>query len=93
MAKVAISVSDELLMSMDSYAKDNYMTRSGFVSMCCNQFLQAKELQRVIGSMADSMERMAAAAEAGSIDEATLKEFEQCQLLAQTITKAQLGRR
>lgn len=92
MAKVAISVSDELLSSMDSYAKENYMTRSGFVSMCCNQFLQAKELQRVIGSMAAAMEKMADAAEAGTIDEATLKEVEQFQILAQTITKAQLGR-
>ena len=88
MAKVAISVSDDLLLSMDSYAKANYMTRSGFVSMCCNQFLQAKELQRLIGSMAASMEKMADAAEAGAIDESTLKEFEQFRFLAQTISKA-----
>lgn len=90
MAKVAISVSDELLFSMDSYAKANYMTRSGFVSMCCNQFLQAKELQRVIGSMASSMEKLAAAAEAGTIDEATLNEFEQFQFLAQSISRSSL---
>lgn len=92
MAKVAISVSDELLMSMDSYAKENYMTRSGFVSMCCNQFLQAKELQRLVGSMVLSMEKMAAAAESGMIDDATLKEFEQFKVLAQTISKAQIGK-
>lgn len=90
MAKVAVSISDELLESMDGYAKKNFMTRSGFISMCCHQYLQALELQRVIGAMSDSMEKMAAAAEKGEIDEKTLKEFEQFQQLAKVITKAQL---
>lgn len=92
MAKVAVSIPDELLQNMDVYAKNNYLSRSGFISMCCHQFLQAQELQRVIGAMSDSMEKMANAAEAGSIDEETLQEFEQFQKLAKVITNAQLKR-
>ena len=92
MAKVAVSIPDELLQSMDEYAKTNYLSRSGFISMCCHQFLQAQELQRVIGAMSDSMAKMADAAEAGSIDEATMQEFEQFQKLVKVITTAQLKR-
>lgn len=90
MAKVAISIPDDLLQSMDTYAKNNFMSRSGFISMCCHQYLQALELQRVIGAMSDSMTKMADAAEAGSIDEETMQEFEQFQKLAKMITNAQL---
>lgn len=92
MAKVAVSIPDELLQSMDAFAKENFLSRSGFISMCCHQFLQAQEMQRVIGAMSDSMEKMANAAEAGSIDEDTMQEFEQFQKLAKIITNAQLKR-
>lgn len=90
MAKVAISLSNELLESVDKYAKDNFQTRSGFIAMCCNNFLQAQQLQRVLGSMADSMAKMADAAEAGSIDEETLREVEQFEKLARMIAGAQI---
>lgn len=92
MAKVAVSIPDELLQSMDEYAKAHFLSRSGFISMCCHHYLQAQELQRVVGVMSDSMAKMADAAEAGSIDEATMKEFEQFQKLAKMITTAQLKR-
>lgn len=92
MAKVAVSIPDELLQNMDKYAKDNFLSRSGFISMCCNQFLQAQEMQRVIGAMSDSMAKVADAAEAGSIDAKTMHEFEQFQKLARMITNAQLKR-
>lgn len=90
MAKVAISISDELLESVDQYAKENFQTRSGFISMCCNQFLNAQQLQRVLGSMAESMAKMADAAAAGSVDEDTLREFEEFEKLAKLIANAPL---
>lgn len=90
MAKVAVSIPDELLQGMDEYAKKNFLSRSGFISMCCHQFLQTQELQRVMGAMSDSMAKMASAAEAGAIDEETMQEFEQFQRLAKMITSAQL---
>lgn len=90
MAKVAISISDELLDSVDQYAKDNFQTRSGFISMCCNQFLQAQQMQRIFGSMADSMAKMADAAAAGSVDEETMREFDEFQKMAKLIANAQL---
>lgn len=92
MAKVAVSIPDELLQSMDVYAKEHFLSRSGFISMCCHQFLQAQELQRVIGAMSDSMTKVADAAEAGTIDDKTMQEFEQFQKLAKAITSAQVKR-
>lgn len=41
--KVQISVPDGLLERIDSYCKQNRYTRSGFISLCVGQYLDAKE--------------------------------------------------
>ena len=91
MAKVAISIPDDLLFSIDTYTKNNFQTRSGFISMCCTQFLQSIELQRVIGAMSDAMQRVAALAEEGQIDEAALREIEQFSQVAKVLTQTKIG--
>lgn len=93
MGKITISLSDGLLQNMDQYAKDNFMTRSGFISMCCSQFLQSIEMQRIIVSISSSMQKLADAAESGSIDGATMKEFERFQSLSQLLTQSQFSKR
>ena len=57
--KVQMSINDDLLQKIDAYADANYMTRSGFVSMACAQYLAAQEVQLAIKEMAACMRRIA----------------------------------
>ena len=90
MAKVAISLPDELLESVDRYAKDNFQTRSGFISMCCNSFFQAQHMQRILGSMADSMAKLADASAEGSVEEDLLQEIQQFEKMAKLIVNRKM---
>ena len=48
MAKVQISIDDDLLVKVDDYCKKNCITRSGFISMMCSQWLQKEELTKTL---------------------------------------------
>lgn len=82
MAKVSFSISDDLLRDIDVYTKANYMTRSGFISMCCYQYLQASEAMRLYESMVSSLQSLAESAKDGSVDPEALKELEKFKALA-----------
>lgn len=43
MAKVTISIDDELLERVDAYADDNGMTRSGMLCLSARQYLHSME--------------------------------------------------
>lgn len=92
MARIAVSLSDELLASMDEYAKKNFMTRSGFISMCCNQFLQSVEMQRTLSSVSDCLERLADSAGTGVLDDAALQAFQEFKSLSQLFSRGQLSK-
>lgn len=55
MAKVQISINDELLGKVDSYCKDMFITRSGFISLLCSQYLQKNEVTKVLNNLQDSL--------------------------------------
>lgn len=74
MAKVNISLPDELLVRLDDYADGNYMSRSGAITMMVNQFLASREMQAQIKSMSASLQKLA--------NNVELTEEEQKQLLA-----------
>ena len=42
--KVQVSVPDGLLERIDAYCDKNRYTRSGFISLCVSQYLDAKEI-------------------------------------------------
>lgn len=77
--KVNITLNDDLLARIDKYSGENYMTRSGFVSHACNQYLAQVE-------MADLMKNCSAAlatiARTGSCDPETMKQLEEFTLMA-----------
>lgn len=64
--RVNMTINDELLARVDSYAKANYMTRSSVVGFACNQFLIANEMQSLLVEMKRAMQKIA---ESGSVDE------------------------
>lgn len=55
MAKVQISIDDDLLVKVDDYCKKNCITRSGFISMMCSQWLQKEELTKTLNLLQGAM--------------------------------------
>lgn len=57
--KVGITLDKNLLERIDSCANDNYMSRSGFISLACTQFLkQTNDTSNPIKEMADYMRKI-----------------------------------
>lgn len=84
MAKINISIDDELLNKIDKLAEENYTSRSGFISMGMSQFVVSKEVVSAIQSMSVSMAKIATL---GTIDEDTFKELETFQNLCKMVAK------
>ena len=81
--KVQISVNDNLLERMDDFAKKNYLTRSGLISMATAQYLNQTEVMLAIKNMSLSLRKIA---DNNVVDEDTLRQFEDfermCKMLA-----------
>lgn len=59
MKKLGITMRDELVERLEEFAEENYMSRSGAISLAVSQFLAGKELTKAIKELADSMSKMA----------------------------------
>lgn len=82
--RVNMTLNDELLARIDSYAKSNYMNRSSVVSFACNQFLMANELNSLIVDMKRALQ---AIANNESITDEQLKELEKFQNVCDVLTR------
>lgn len=82
--RVNMTLNDELLKRLDTYAKANYMNRSSLVSFACNQFLMANELQSLMVDMKRAMQKIA---DCGTISDEQIKELEKFQMLCDMVTK------
>lgn len=71
--KVQISVDDKLMERVDAYADENYMTRSGLITLACTQFLNQAETLKAIVDMSICLNKIA---EKGTVDEDTMRELE-----------------
>lgn len=83
MAKVQISVDDDLLKRIDNYADRNYLSRSGLFTLAASQFLNQAEVSSAIMDMALSMRKIA---DVGAVDEETQKQLEDFERLAHLLT-------
>lgn len=77
--KVNITLNDDLLERIDKYAAENYMSRSGFVSHACNQFLAQAEM---VGLLKNCSAAMAAIARTGNCEPDVMKQLEEFTMLA-----------
>jgi metal-responsive CopG/Arc/MetJ family transcriptional regulator len=77
--KVGIALDDELMKRIDAYADENYMSRSGLISLACTQFLNAADVTKAIKDMALAMRKIA---DTGKVDHETMEELEDFQRLA-----------
>lgn len=81
--KLQISLDDELVSRIDNCADRNYMTRSGFISQACVQFLNQNELVSSINRISYAVLK---AAENNEIDEDTKRQMEEFQIMVKAMT-------
>ena len=82
MAKVQISIDDDLLQRIDSFADSNYMSRSGFFTLASCQYLNSNEMMLAIKDMSLTMRKIA---DSGNIDEETERKLEDYERMAKMI--------
>ncbi len=71
--KLQISLDDELVKRLDSYAEKNYMTRSGLISFSVTQYLNQSEVLMAVSDVSVAFKKIA---EKGTIDQETLEQLE-----------------
>jgi len=82
--KINISLDDELVKRIENYADNNYMSRSGFISLACTQFLATADVVTAIKSLSLAFNKIA---DTGEIDAETQKQLEDYERLANLLVK------
>lgn len=72
--KLQVSLDDDLVNRIDSYADSHYMSRSGLITLSMQQFLLAEETKNVLRSMDSTLNRIA---DMGKIDEESKRQLEE----------------
>lgn len=83
--KVQISIDDSLLDRIDNYADNNYLTRSGLITLATNQYLNSAEVITAIKDMSVSMRKIA---DQGSVDKQTMEQLEDFERIANVLVGA-----
>lgn len=83
MAKVQISIDDELLQRVDRQADANYMSRSGLISLACSQFLNSQDVMLAIKDISLAMRKIA---DNGTVDQETMEQLEDFERLSRMLT-------
>ena len=78
--KVNFTIRDELMKRADKYAKDNYMSRSGLISLALSEFLNAREMASAVPRISYALKKMA---DEGKVDEDILTEFREFERMVQ----------
>lgn len=87
MRRTNVTVPDELLSRIDNYAKENYQSRSSVMCQACDQFLTAKEMQKMFGELNKLLSAMSDRfKEDGTIDEETFKKVDELLALTRMIS-------
>lgn len=71
--KINISIDKELLQRADTYAEQNFISRSGLISLALTSYLNAQEARFAFARCANALERIA---DSGIVDEEMLEELE-----------------
>ena len=81
--KVNITLDEELLQRIESYADENYLTRSGLISLAASQFLLQAEASRAIVNISLAMRKIA---DTGCITEDEKKQLEDFERFARMLS-------
>lgn len=82
--KINISLDDELVKRIEAYADNNYMSRSGFISLACNQYLASADVVTAIKSLSLACKKIA---DTGEVDEETQQQLADYERLANILVQ------
>lgn len=85
MAKVQISIDDNLLKRLDNFADNNYMSRSGFITVACTDYLNQKEAVSAIRDVSLAVRKIA---DTGTMDKESMETLENFERLAKLFSGA-----
>ena len=77
--KVTITLDDELMHKIDSYADENYTSRSGYIAAAVNQYIIQHEVVMALKGLSVAMNKIA---DTGKVDEKTKSELEDFERIA-----------
>lgn len=80
--KVGITLDDNLVARIDNYADENYMSRSGFITLACTQFLNTAEVAGALKTLSVAMRKIA---DTGKVDHETMEELEDFERIAKML--------
>lgn len=80
--KVQITLDDALMERVDAYADENYMSRSGLLSLAVTQYLNAAEVTKAVKEMAVCMRKIA---DNGTLDHETMEQLEDFERLSKML--------
>lgn len=80
--KVQITLDDALMHRVDAYADENYMSRSGLLSLAVTQYLNAAEVTKAIKEMSVCMRKIA---DNGTVDDETMEQLEDFERLSKML--------
>jgi metal-responsive CopG/Arc/MetJ family transcriptional regulator len=80
--KVQITLDDALMERVDAYADENYMSRSGLLSLAVTQYLNAAEVTKAIKEMAVCIRKIA---DNGTVDHETMEQLEDFERLSKML--------
>ena len=81
--KVNITLDDQLMKRVDEYADQNYMSRSGLISLATTNFLNAADVTTAIKDMAFALRKIA---DNNAVDPETLERLEDCERLLKLLS-------
>ena len=84
MAKINISIDDDLLQRTEHLAKQMYLSKSGLISLSLTQFIAQNAMVNAITDLSVTMRKIA---EEGQIDEQSRKELEDFERLVKILTQ------
>ena len=83
--KVQVSLDDALMKRIDDYADENYMSRSGLISLATTQFLNAADVTKAVKDMAVCIRKIA---DTGEVDDETREQLEDLERLSKFLVAA-----
>jgi metal-responsive CopG/Arc/MetJ family transcriptional regulator len=83
MAKLQISIDDELLAKVEVLADEMYISKSGFFSLAANQLVTQQYVAKAVKDMAFAIRKIA---DNGVIDEESQKQLEDFERFAKLLT-------
>lgn len=73
--KISISIDDNLLEMIDNFAEENFMTRSGFLTLVSKNYLQQQEVVKTLGSLRATLDTIKGSGELDPKSEADINAF------------------